>query len=134
MARTGAADPATSQEAADGVERSGLAQAHRRLCLDAVRAEPGLTSAELAVALGTRGFPLSRFQVARRLPELLAAGDSPGHLIQGELRKCNVTRKRCVTWWPLNVGPAAPTSDAAKGAPPAPAPVRNLAPAAPRLF
>ncbi len=84
-------DPDTSHLAARDMERSGRAAAHREICLAAVRAHPGLTSAEVARRTG-----LERHAAARRLPELMAAG----LIRQGEKRMCQVCGHRSVMWWP----------------------------------
>ena len=90
-------DPATSQESARQVEDSGMAAAHARLVLDAVRQWPGRTSAELAENMRVAwkvDWSSVRHEVARRLPELLAAGA----VRRGTPRKCEATGRRAMTW------------------------------------
>lgn len=84
-------DPDTSRLADEEIEKSGRAGCQRDLCLAEVRRQPGQTSAEIAQSLG-----LERHVPARRLPELRFMG-----LVRNQsIRKCNVTGKKCVTWWP----------------------------------
>jgi CRP-like cAMP-binding protein len=85
-----ATDPATSRQAAVTVEANGNAAFHRQLVLDAVRANPGSTSAEIAMMAG-----IDRHAAARRLPELRRAGI----LANGENRVCRVCGLSSMTWW-----------------------------------
>ena len=83
-------DPATSYEAARRVERTGKADSHRRLVVEAVRAYPGSTGAEIAMHAN-----LERHEASRRLPECREMG-----LVRnGEARKCRVTGSLSLTWW-----------------------------------
>lgn len=93
-------DPATSRAAALDIEVNGSAEIHRMMCLDAVHEWPGHTSAEISGLLISRGHKLDRWQVARRLPELM-----PRAVFQGKPRACAVTRRQCVTWWPSDSAP-----------------------------
>ena len=127
MARSAAADPATSALAAQSVERRGTAHAHRMICLDAVHEWPGRTSAELAELLRLAGHDLDRWQVARRLPELLPSRRSTGAVVQGAPRKCTARGSRAVTWWP--VGMAGPMASAFVETPPERAEARATHPA-----
>jgi hypothetical protein len=87
--RARATDPETSHEAADAIKVSGRLASQQGIVLKAVRAFPGLTSAELAMHCA-----LDRYSVARRLPELEAARQ----VRKGERR---VFRGRPgVTWLP----------------------------------
>lgn len=86
-----ATDPATSHEAARKVEKSGRAQTNRARCLDAVKAQPGATSGEIAKAAG-----LERHEAARRLPELR---DKLGMVKNEGQRKCKVTGNPSIQWW-----------------------------------
>jgi hypothetical protein len=87
-----ATDPQSSHQAAHQVERSGKADSHRALCLKAVKAAPGSTSAEIAAATG-----LERHEAARRLPELRLRG-----LVRnGDQRECGETGNQSMTWWAL---------------------------------
>ena len=93
MALSRRTDPITSQLAADEVESSGVASRQRDICLAYVRAHhPGRTSAEIAVECG-----LNRYTPSRRLPELR----DDGLVANGENRKCAITQRLCMTWWPV---------------------------------
>lgn len=86
-----ALDPASSAEAAREVTESGRRDTHCAMVLDAVRANPGLTSAELAkLRIGD----LDMTEVRRRLCDLKAAG----FIERGEARKCGVSGKKAVVW------------------------------------
>ena len=84
-------DPPTSREAAVKVIASGIRARQQQRVADAVRAFPGLTSAELA---RLPGIGLNRYQIARRLPEC-------GDIRKGKIRKCRVTGNNAVTWIPI---------------------------------
>jgi len=92
MAHARTADPTTSHDAADAIERSGIADAHRRRCLAHVLQRPGLTAAEIARAIG-----LERHAPSRRLPELRDAG----LVVNGSIRTCSVKGRRSLTWFPI---------------------------------
>ena len=62
-------DPASSHAAADEHEKSGKAATHRARLENAVYANPGKTSKELAEIAG-----LERHEAARRLPEIERMG------------------------------------------------------------
>lgn len=83
-------DPASSHQAARRVTASGKADAHCQVCLEAVIAVPGRTSAEIAKATG-----LERHEAARRLSDLKARGLAR----QGEQRPCRTNGRMAVTWW-----------------------------------
>jgi predicted ArsR family transcriptional regulator len=91
MATSRSNDPLSSALAADAIERSGVAAAHRRLCLAQVQAHPGQTAAEIARAVG-----LERHAPSRRLPELRAAG----LVVNGPTRTCAVKGRCSLTWYP----------------------------------
>ena len=93
-AKARATDPATSFEAADGVEASGAANDQRRRCYEAVLAEPGLTAAEVARHTG-----LERHAPSRRLPELR----DEGLVYNGEARMCTAMGRMSLTWWPVDI-------------------------------
>lgn len=86
-------DPESSRLAADEVAVSGAADNQREACLKVVLKKPGLTSAEIAKNLG-----FDRHQAARRLPELR---DQVSLIINGEPRKCAVTNRKSITWFPV---------------------------------
>jgi hypothetical protein len=81
----------TSHEAAHEVEASGRAKEQRRACLDAVIRNPGMTAAEIAVAVG-----LERHAPSRRLPELRRIG----LVYNGDQRVCREMGSKSITWFP----------------------------------
>lgn len=84
-------DPETSHLAAEQHTASG-ARAHQLAqAISAVRAFPGRTSFELALATD-----LDRYMLARRLPEAIAAGA----VKKGAAKACSVTGRQALTWWP----------------------------------
>jgi hypothetical protein len=91
LPRAARTDPVTSQDSADHVTKTGLAKYQALLCQAAITSHPGHTSQELCELTG-----LDRYMLARRLPELRAAGKArtDGH------RTCSVTRRNAMTWWP----------------------------------
>lgn len=103
-AKARAHDPATSHEAADKVEREGVAGAQRRRCLDLVRARPGMTAGEIQAELG--------FLAHKRLPELR----QDGLIRNGEPRICSVNGTKQLTWWPTDDRAATPPFIDALGA------------------
>lgn len=105
QARAHRRDPSTSHEAAEQMNLSGMATEHRRIVLDLVRENPGLTGAELAYV--SRGV-LTQAQVQRRLRELV----DDGHLADPESlfvtlgkKLCSQTRRTCVRWWAVDAVP-----------------------------
>jgi len=82
-------DPESSHLAAEHVTATGLRRSQQQRTLEAVRANPGKTSAELAAITG-----LDRFMLARRLPEL-----EPLWVAKGVMVTCTVTRRRAHCWW-----------------------------------
>lgn len=83
-------DPGTSHQAAREHVRSGQHGEQLHAVLKALRGQPGpVTSMELARAAG-----LDRYACARRLPDLVRAGD----VEQGEARPCRVSGRAAVTW------------------------------------
>lgn len=91
LPRAARTDPVTSHDSADHVTKSGLAQYQALLCQAAVAAHPGRTSQELCEST-----QLDRYMLARRLPELRAAGK----VRNGETVRCSVTGSNAMTWWP----------------------------------
>lgn len=85
--RAANADPATSHEAARQIADHADRQAE--IVADAVKATPGLTSAELAWKHG-----LDRYVVARRLSE----AERSGRVCRGASKVCSVTGRRALTW------------------------------------
>lgn len=89
-------DPDSSRIAEEKITSSGTRKQHHLAVYKLVCAYPGHTSAELGI-IG----PLSRAQIARRLPEL-----EPKYIKRGALmRKCNITGSTCVTWYPVEPAP-----------------------------
>ncbi len=86
------ADPRTSVAAADLLDRSGARQTQVAMVFDAITAHPGCTADELAQHL-----PLTRVQVGKRTSDLRNAGT----VTQGIQRRCHVTGRAQVTWWPI---------------------------------
>ncbi|NLF30352.1 MAG: winged helix-turn-helix domain-containing protein [Planctomycetes bacterium] len=89
-------DPPTSAMAAHEAKDSGLVERHQAMCLDAVRAAPGLTAREAEALLGIKAH--------KRLPELRRSG-----LVRnGRPRPCTITGRMAMTWHPcfptLNTG------------------------------
>jgi DNA-binding MarR family transcriptional regulator len=79
-------DPASSRRAEDQMRRSGALKGQRLIALDLVKQFPGRSSKVLA-GLGT----LDRYQLARRLPELVAMGYVKVTQHEAEDQK----------WWPV---------------------------------
>lgn len=88
-------DPLSSHLAAQEITRSGRRGAQKRAVLEALKAAPERTSAELARFAG-----LDRYAVARRLPDLAHDGFAE----QGPMRKCRITGRPAVTWKPIVEG------------------------------
>jgi len=91
-------DPITSHVAAEKVTGSGLRHTNMLAVIDAVRAHPGLTSAELA-----QYTQIERHEVARRLPEAARAHA----VVKGDKRQCSLTGNLALTWWPTEYRQAA---------------------------
>ena len=90
-------DPETSHEAAEIHTRSGKRAHQQHQTVAAVRAFPGKTSFELAMATG-----LDRFMLPRRLSEC----ETAGLVKRGVAVECTVTRRKALTWWPVIAGQA----------------------------
>lgn len=87
-----ASDPITSHLAAEEVTASGKRSQQQAQAVAAVRAWPGCTSFELAMKSD-----LDRYALARRLPEVVLAG----LVRKGEPKRCDVTGRLALTWWPV---------------------------------
>lgn len=85
-----ATDPQSSHAAADLVTSTGTRQNHIAIVIEAVRAHPGRTSAEL-----TRYTGLERHEVARRTSD----AETAGAIHKGAIRRCDVSGRSAVTWW-----------------------------------
>lgn len=83
--RARSTDPIGSHAAADRIESSGQAGRMMAVVLEAVRANPGRTSLELALLIG-----VERHETAKRLPDLRRRGLIESPPIDGDLR-----------WWPV---------------------------------
>lgn len=90
-----ASDPVTSHLAAEEHTRSGKRGHQQSQAAAAVKALPGRTSFELALATD-----ICRFVLARRLPECVTGGS----VLKGAPKHCSVTGKLAVTWWPAGYG------------------------------
>lgn len=74
-----ASDPATSRQAEAKITHSGQRQSQADMVAELVKRYPGRTTAELAL-LG----PFDRYQVARRMADLIAVG----RVTRGTPRRC----------------------------------------------
>jgi len=81
-----ATDPPSSKRAARRLTTSGRHKSQKARVLRALRDYPGLTSKELALAMGE-----DRYMVARRLPDLERDGKVEKGSDHGD----------DVTWWPV---------------------------------
>jgi hypothetical protein len=98
--RAANADPETSHEAAEYIADSGALKAQQDLVIGYVHQFPGRTSAELALehAKATCGtWKEHRHMFGRRLPEVAV---DVLHVKRGPKRKCAVTGRNAITWWP----------------------------------
>ena len=84
-------DPESSHRAALHITRTGKRGAQQDQAIAAVRQFPGCTSFELAMRTH-----LDRYMLARRASECEAAG----RIRRGELRRCSVSGRTALTWWP----------------------------------
>lgn len=84
-------DPDTSRQAAERITSIGSRANHLKRIVDAVRARPGRTSAELAEDTG-----LERHEAARRTADAANAG----LIVRGPSKTCSVGRRAAVSWWP----------------------------------
>lgn len=85
-------DPVTSHLAAEHVTKTGTRAHQQAQCAAAVRQFPGHTSFELAMLTD-----LERYMLGRRLSECETAGT----VKRGEPKKCTVTGRLALTWWPV---------------------------------
>ena len=85
-------DPITSHYSAEAHTASGKRGHNVGLVIDAVRAHPGHTSAELVKFCG-----LERHEVARRTSD----AEKAGAIVKGSPRHCNTSGRLAVTWWAL---------------------------------
>lgn len=90
-----ASDAPSSHAAADEADQSGRRHRHQRIVAAVVATHPGCTSRELAGHCD-----LERHEIARRLPELVTAGD----VVKGEARTCSIGQRLATTWWPAVAG------------------------------
>lgn len=93
--RARATDARSSHEAAAALEASGKDRLQAERVLAALRKYPNSTSAELA-----RSARLNRYEVARRLPELHAAGLASRYDPAAITAPCAVSGKRVIRWCP----------------------------------
>ncbi|WP_423820858.1 hypothetical protein V5738_10995 [Salinisphaera sp. SPP-AMP-43] len=90
-----ASDPGTSHDAAEHVTGKGTRHRQRLIVAQAVAAHPGCTAKELAEYCEE----LDRYDVGRRLSECKTASD----VIEGDARKCNLSGRSALTWYPKGV-------------------------------
>jgi hypothetical protein len=88
------ADPITSHQAAERMNRSGATAANAAAVLAMVRDHPGLTSRELS-ALPDCPAKIDRHEMARRTSTLERAG----LVRKGDQRECGVGCGKAVTWF-----------------------------------
>lgn len=84
-------DPPSSHAAADRMTKSGRRDAHARIVLALVTANPGSTSVELHRLAAGR---LERHEVSRRLADL----ERLGRVVRGPSRLCTVKGTLMLTW------------------------------------
>jgi hypothetical protein len=83
-------DPISSTLAAEELIESGRQHTQQNDVYRAVREHPGMTSRELAQAMGG-----DRYTYARRLPEI----ECKRLVRKGTIRRCRIGRRPAVTWW-----------------------------------
>ncbi len=83
-------DPISSAEAERRLKISGRWNNQKLMVLRALEKHPGVTSAELSVAMDAK----DRYLCSRRLPDLL----KEGKVRKGPIRTCAVCGVGCVTW------------------------------------
>lgn len=88
-------DISTNHEAAAHVVSTGLQTAQQDRAAEAVKAHPGMTSMELAKAIGR-----DRYMLARRVPELLEDGRAG----RGPKKPCEASGRSACTWGPVAPG------------------------------
>jgi hypothetical protein len=121
-----AKDPETSQLGEDWLRRSGIHRRQLDVVREAVERNPGRTYRELAAIL-----PFADRNVTiKRLGDLV----NRGQVERGPERLCQVSRQRCMTWWPPGLvsrhaaGTLAPSGQSAAPAHRAGLPERVLTP------
>lgn len=92
VARARKSDPETSKLAAEQIESSKKAEAHRNIIVSLVRQYPGSTTGELSVHTPELTHP----QIWRRMAEL----EEMNLVIHGDKRLCKVNRTLCRPWYP----------------------------------
>lgn len=107
-----ASDPVSSHEAAARASASGTAAEQRQALLQAIRENPGRTSAELGQITG-----IERHRAARRLPDMR---DRLGLVRNGPERKCTVTGAKGSLTWLLVDAPSPPPTRRRTAEPPLP--------------
>lgn len=81
--------PFTSSEARTKHESKGRPASNRELCLELVKAHPGLT----AVELHAKQTQMRRHEVSRRLPEV----EREGSIKRGDTRTCSIDGNSMLT-------------------------------------
>lgn len=85
-------DPRSSFQAEKRITKSGRRETLYNQVLSALKANPGVTGAELAQIMG-----IDKYSVRRRLSDC----KNKNTAIQGESRVCKVDGELAVTWWVL---------------------------------
>lgn len=84
-------DSAGSHNAAAIVTDSGKRHSNMVAVAKGVKANPGCTSAELAVLIR-----MDRVEVARRMSEAVTAGE----IRKGDNTRCSISGIKVASWWP----------------------------------
>ena len=84
-------DPNASHDSERHINKSGVRARQQNITSKAVEQYPGLTSLELATKAN-----MCRYMLARRLPELADFS----RIIRGQERRCSISKRLAVTWYP----------------------------------
>lgn len=90
-------DPSSSLKAANEIVNTGILQTQVLKVIALVEECPGRTSRELWSMAELKKMRLDRYTIAKRLPD--AANQKL--VRQGDQRKCRLSNRMCVTWWPV---------------------------------
>lgn len=85
-------DPVSSKLAEQEINASGMRMNQQEEATLIVCMHPGATTAEMALLSG-----MPRYMLCRRLPECVTAGA----IRKGAIRKCTVSNRRTLTWYPV---------------------------------
>lgn len=97
-------DPPSSREAAERVTAIGSRADHLQRIVQAVKAHPGSTSAELGQYAA-----IERHEAARRTADACNAG----LIVRGPAKTCSVGGRSAITWYPRRAG--VPVEDCPQG-------------------